>query len=116
MLHMTELTVTDPVASAAWYAAAFGFAVELTDAVNGFVLLAHPGGGKLALKAGHPVAAGVKLHLEVADLDGHVARLRDSGVPADGDLKASDEGYRRARYRDPDGVAVVLFEWCRPGS
>ena len=113
MLHMTELTVPDPVASAAWYAA-FGFVVELTDAANGFVLLAHPGGGRLALKAGTPVAAGVKLHLEVADLGGHVARLRDSGVVADGDLKASDEGYRRARYRDPDGVAVVLFEWSRP--
>ena len=114
MLHMTELTVSDPVATAGWYAANFGFVVELTDAVHGFVLLAHPGGGRLALKAGDPVATGVKLHLEVAGLDGHVARLRDSGVVADGDLKASEEGYRRARYRDPDGVAVVLFEWSRP--
>ena len=116
MLHMTELTVTDPAASAAWYVGAFGFVIELTDAANGFVLLAHPNGGKLALKAGHPVAAGVKLHLEVADLDAHVDRLSASGVPMEGDLKASDEGYRRARYRDPDGVAVVLFEWCRPGA
>ena len=116
MLHMTELTVSDPTATAAWYVNAFGFAVALTDAASGFVLLAHPGGGKLALKVGSPVAAGVKLHLEVADLDGHVARLRESGVPMEGDIKASDEGYRRARYRDPDGVGVVLFEWCRPGA
>lgn len=114
MLHMTELTARDPVASAAWYCDHFGFAVALTDAAHGFVLLTHPGGGRLALKRGDPVAAGVKLHLEVTDLDGHVARLRDSGVAAEGDIKASDEGYRRARYRDPDGVAVVLFEWCRP--
>ena len=114
MLHMTELTVSDPVASAAWYRDHFGFAVTLTDAANGFVLLTHPGGGRLALKGGTPVAAGVKLHLEVTDLGGHVARLRDLGVVAEGDVKASDEGYRRARYADPDGVAVVLFEWCRP--
>ena len=114
MLHMTELTASDPVASAAWYCDHFDFVVALTDAANGFVLLTHPDGGRLALKAGTPAAAGVKLHLEVADLDGHVARLSNSGVVAKGNIKASDEGYRRARFADPDGVVVVLFEWCRP--
>ena len=116
MLHMTELTVRDASASAQWYVDALGFVVELRDAANGFVLLAHPGGGKLALKGGSPVAAGVKLHLEVTDLDAHVSRLLEIGVPMVGEFKVSDEGYRRARYRDPDGVGVVLFEWSRPGA
>ena len=116
MLQMTELAVRDASASALWYAETLGFVVELTDAVNGFVLLAHPGGGKLALKVGDRVAAGVTLHLEVADLDGQVARLAKIGVAPDGAAKVSAEGYRRVKLRDPDGVTVVLFEWCRPGS
>lgn len=116
MLHMTELTVSDATGSAHWYVATLGFVVELTDAVNGFVLLAHPGGGRLALRVGDPVAAGVKVHLEVSDLDSHVARLHKSGFALDGVAKVSPEGYRRVKVRDPDGVTVVLFEWCRPGS
>ena len=116
MLHMTELTVRDATLSARWYAETLGFAVELTDAANGFVLLGHPGGGRLALKVGDPVASGVKLHVHVGDLDGHVARLHKMGVAFDGGAKVSAEGYRRVKLRDPDGVTVVLFEWCRPGS
>ncbi len=116
MLHMTELTVRDASASTRWYVETLGFVVELTDAVNGFVLLEHPGGGRLALKAGHPVAAGVKLHLEVSDLDGQVARLHKMSVGLDGVAKVSPEGYRRIKLSDPDGVTVVMFEWCRPGA
>jgi catechol 2,3-dioxygenase-like lactoylglutathione lyase family enzyme len=116
MVHMVELTVRDAAASARWYVAALGFAVELTDAATGFVLLHHPGGGRLALLPGEPVAAGVKLHLRATDLDAEVERLRGIGVVPDGAVKSSGEGYRRARFADPDGVAVVLFEWCRPGA
>ena len=116
MLHMTELTVRDAAASARWYAAALGFVVELTDAATGFVLLHHPGGGRLALVPGEPVAAGVKLHLHVADLDAEVERLRGIDIAPDGVVKSSAEGYRRARFTDPDGVAVVLFEWRTPGE
>jgi len=114
MLHMVELTVGDAAASAAWYAAALGFTVALTDPATGFVLLTRADGGRVALMPGGPVAAGVKLHFEVSDLDGHVARLHTLGVGLDGGVKASAEGYRRVRLRDPDGVVVVLFEWCGP--
>ena len=113
MLYMVELTSPDPDAAARWYADTLGFAVELTDAATGFRLLAHPGGGKLALKPGGG-PAGVTLHLQVAGLDGHVERLRGLGVVFEGGVKASAEGYRRAKAAGPDGVAVVLFEWCRP--
>ena len=65
---------------------------------------------------GGPVAAGVKLHLCVADLDAEVERLRGIGVVPDGAVKASGEGYRRARFADPDGVPVVLFEWRKPAE
>ena len=41
---------------------------------------------------------------------------RTVGVVPDGAVKASGEGYRRARFADPDGVTVVLFEWCRPAE
>ncbi len=112
MPFMAELATPDPDAAAAWYVATLGFAIELRDAKTGFVLLAHPAGGtKLALKRGTVAATGVTLHVQVPDLNAEVARLKALGVSPDGDVKSSDEGYRRAKLRDPAGVAIVLFEW-----
>ena len=108
-MHMVELTVSDWPRSVEWYTAALGLTVELSDAANGFALLAGDG-AKLALKAGVPVPGGVKLHWRVPDLAAAVERLTAAGV-AVGPLKASAEGYTRAAVTDPDGYAVVVFAW-----
>ena len=107
---MVELRVADGPASAAWYAAALGLRVRLTDAATGFVLLAGDGGAKLALKPGVPVPGGVTVHWQTPDLPAAVARLTAAGV-AVGPLKTSPEGYTRAAVTDPDGYAVVVFGW-----
>lgn len=102
-LHMVELAVADLPASLAFYRDRLGLPVELVDAAGGFALL--HAGGRLALKRGTP-GGGATVHLEVAALDAVLQRLGETA-----DVKASPEGYRRAKLRDPDGYAVVLFEW-----
>lgn len=110
---MTELVVSDLAAALRWYRDALGLAVERLDAAGGFALLSPPSGGRLSLKVGVSVPGGARLHFEVANLVAELARLAALGVQSDGQVKASDEGYRRAILRDPDGYAVVLFEWVK---
>ena len=102
-LYLVELTVRDLAASLAFYRDRLGLPVELLDEANGFALL--HAGGRLALKRGEP-GGGATVHLEVADLDAELRRLGEVA-----DVKASDEGYRRAKLTDPDGHTVVLFQW-----
>lgn len=109
-LFMPELRVADLATSAAWYAAALGLVVEHADAANGFLLLAAPDGGRVALKQGTPTPGGVLLHFECSDLAAAVERLATAGV-AVSPLKTSAEGYTRAHVSDPDGYAVVVFAW-----
>jgi catechol 2,3-dioxygenase-like lactoylglutathione lyase family enzyme len=106
---MTEIAVADFDASLAWYRDRLGLQVEHLDAANRFVLLRAEGGGRLALKAGTPSPDGVILHFEVRNLDAELVRFDAITEP----LKASDEGYRRAVVRDPDGYVVGLFEWVK---
>lgn len=108
-LFMAELTVSDWRRSADWYSLLLGAEVDLTDAANGFALLKV--GGRLSLKQGEPNPGNSRLVFRVDDLDAELERLSLAGVKAEGNLKVSDEGYRRAVFRDPDGHAVVLFEW-----
>lgn len=118
-LYMTELAVADLAASLHFYRDRLGLPVELLDEANGFTLL--HAGGRLALKQAAPVGRAVPdsgqpmsgaarptatVHLEVADLDAELQRLGEAA-----DIKASDEGYRRAVLHDPDGHRVVLFQW-----
>ena len=106
--YMTELTTPKPIELVAWYVAALGLHVELTDAAGGFTLLTAPNGGRLAIKPGEP--GRVTLHFCVEDLDVAEARLRAAGVEP-GDGKASAEGYRRLAVVDPVGNRVVVFMW-----
>ncbi len=111
---MLELGVADAARSAAWYAAHLGYAVERDDPANGFVLLRR-NDSRLALKLGPPAGASVKLHFELpsaAALAELAARLTSAGVAVSGP-KASDEGYERVRFADPDGHAVVAFCWVK---
>jgi catechol 2,3-dioxygenase-like lactoylglutathione lyase family enzyme len=106
-LFMAELAVADVAASLRFYRDRLGLPVQVWDEATGFALLA--AGGRLALKPGTP-GGGVTVHFRVDDL---AAELRRLDEPAE--VKVSPEGYRRAKLADPDGYAVVLFEWCRPG-
>jgi catechol 2,3-dioxygenase-like lactoylglutathione lyase family enzyme len=106
-LHFIELQVSDWVASVAWYRDTLGLEVVLLDAAAQFALL-QTGPGRIALKAGTPTPGGILLAWEVDDLAAWQSRL------ALEDVKSSREGYRRARFTDPDGYTLTLFEWTRP--
>jgi catechol 2,3-dioxygenase-like lactoylglutathione lyase family enzyme len=96
-LHFVELRVRDLAASVAWYRDVLGLEVVQADEVGRFALLS----GGVALKEGEP-GGGVLLAFEVASLERFA-----------GEVKASDEGYRRVRLSDPDGYTVTLFEWTK---
>jgi catechol 2,3-dioxygenase-like lactoylglutathione lyase family enzyme len=107
MIFMIELTVCDVEASTRWYCETLGFSRELVDVKRGFVLLKPATGEtKLALKEGVSSTTGVILHFATDDLNADITRL---GYACE--VKTSDEGYRRIKLEDPDGVTVVLFEW-----
>jgi catechol 2,3-dioxygenase-like lactoylglutathione lyase family enzyme len=114
-LDFIELAVSDLAASLAWYRDVLGLGVRLCDEAGGFALLV-AGSCRLALKVGQPRPGGALLAFEVDDLDAQLARLAGLGVTAEGELKVSPEGYRRARLCDPDGYAVTLFEWSGPAA
>lgn len=109
---LVELPVSDWPASLAWYRDRLGLAVELLDDGNRYALL-RAGAGRIALKPGPPGPAGPKLVFRVANLDAELARLADRGLAPAGPTKSSTEGYRSARFADPDGHAIELFEWTQ---
>ena len=116
-LYMVELTVSDLTRSVAWYRDCLGMVLTRLDDPNGFALLEASTGGRVALKQGTPpLVGGVRLHFVVPDLTAELDRLAALGVYPESDLKTSDEGYRRAAFRDPDGYAVTLFEWLPTSS
>jgi catechol 2,3-dioxygenase-like lactoylglutathione lyase family enzyme len=111
-LYLVELTVADWPAALAWYRDRLCLPVELLDEPNRYALLT-AGSGRVALKAGTPSPGTVKLAFRVADLDGELRRLAGVGITPQGPLRASIEGYRSARFADPDGHRIELFEWVR---
>lgn len=104
-LSFVELRVSDWPRSVAWYRDVLGLTVLMSDSEK-FALLGADE-GRVALKAGEP-RLGVLLAFEVTQLDDWVCRLGDL---IEGPVKTSDEGYRRVRFRDPDGYEIILFEW-----
>lgn len=111
-LFMVEPTVGDLPKSIAWYTAVLGLTLTLMDDAHGFALL-EGAAGRISLKLGTARAGGVRLHFEVADLDGELTRLSAFGVRPVSELKTSAEGYRRAVLHDPDGHELLLFEWVK---
>lgn len=70
------------------------------------------GGGYLELTesgAGRP-AEGVRLWLQVADLEAAVDELREAGVPIDEPPERKPWGLLEATVHDPDGLPLVLIE------
>ncbi len=111
-LFMVELLVADLNASLCWYRDVLGLPVEILDEANQFALLGRAA-GRIALKQGVAEPGGVIIHFEIPNLQAEVERLAKCGALPSGSLKQSTEGYRRARFHDPDGYAIVLFEWVR---
>lgn len=104
-LYMTELGITHFATAVEWWSRLFGVSPTLQDPVNGFALF-EVNGGRIALKSGR-IERGT-LHLEVDDLATEMTRLQLMCQ-----LKASEEGYVRAKLTDPDGNVIVLFQWTR---
>jgi catechol 2,3-dioxygenase-like lactoylglutathione lyase family enzyme len=112
-LYLVELTVADWPTSLAWYRDRLGLPVELLDEPNRYALLA-AGPARVALKAGASSPGTTKLVFRVPDLDAELARLTGDGIVPEGPIKGSPEGYRSARFRDPDGHRVEVFAWAAP--
>jgi predicted enzyme related to lactoylglutathione lyase len=114
-LSFVELRVRDWGAALAWYRDVLGLDLLLRVDADAFALFA-AGPVRVALKGGkgQPGASatgGALLAFEVDDLDAWIERLARHGAAADGPVKTSPEGYRRALFRDPDGHELSLFEW-----
>ena len=115
---MVEVRVADWRRSVAWYRDVLGLRVTLEDPAGGFALLEGGREGiRVAIKGG-PAGGdrrGIRLVFEVEDADRAGADLTARGVAVDGPI-ASAEGYREVRLVDPDGTAIGLFSWTRPGA
>lgn len=112
-LFLVEIVVVDFARSLAWYRDALGLTVVLLDEPTQFALLRGAGSGQLALKGGSsvPNPEAVRLHLFQPNLHDTLERLNRLGIQPSGPLRVSEEGYRSATLRDPDGYRVYLFEW-----
>ena len=95
-----------------FYEEVLGLEVLMRDERGQFALLG-AGSARLALKGGESGGEGVLLAFEVDELERWLDRLASLGVSCEGEVKASAEGYRRAKLRDPEGHGISLFEWTR---
>jgi catechol 2,3-dioxygenase-like lactoylglutathione lyase family enzyme len=109
-LFLVELTVADWAASLAWYRDRLGLTVELLDEPNRYAMLS-AGRARVALKVGRPTPGGTTLTFLVAELDSELDRLNRAGIIPTRPPRMSAEGYRSARFADPDGHPIELFEW-----
>jgi glyoxylase I family protein len=114
--HHVGLTVGDLDRSRDWYAAAFGFEVQLAFELPGGArgaMLRTPGGAGLTL-ADPPSAMRVRgfghVGLEVGDLDSAYATALAAGAAPVWEPRQSPEpGRRMAFIHDPDGNLVELI-------
>ena len=113
-LYMTELSVTDIAKSLAWYRDKLGLHVRVNDTDKKYVQF--DAGGQLSLREHHDtgkVDSQSIVYFEVENLTAELARLSKLNIVPDDDTTESEEGYRRAILRDPDGHRIGLFEWIR---
>ncbi|MER7585823.1 VOC family protein [Kitasatospora sp. NPDC097691] len=117
-----SLTVEDVTASAAFLQRHFGYAEEM--AADGFVSLAHPGGGVnvVYLRRGlevlpedqrHRTADGVILAFVVEDITAEERRLKEEGVVITLALREEPWGEKLFQVADPNGVLIELVEWVK---
>ncbi|MGW3182826.1 VOC family protein [Kitasatospora sp. NPDC001119] len=116
-----SLTVEDVITSAAFLQRHFGYTEQMS--ADGFVSLAHPGGGVnvVYLRRGlevlpedqrHRIADGVILAFVVEDIAAEERRLREEGVVITLPLREEPWGEKLFQVVDPNGVVVELVEWA----
>ncbi|GGU83372.1 VOC family protein [Kitasatospora aureofaciens] len=117
-----SLTVEDTGTSAAFLRRHFGYTEQMS--ADGFVSLAHPGGGVnvVYLRRGlevlpeeqrHRTADGVVLAFVVEDIAAEERRLREEGVAITLPLREEPWGEKLFQVTDPNGVVVELVEWVK---
>src|SRR5688572_6862688 len=112
-LFLVQLAVADWPTSLAWYRDRLGLTVVLMDEPNRYALLA-AGPARIALKAGTPVPGTTRVVFHVRSVGAELTRLASAGIQPTGQVTESPEGYRVARFTDPDGHRLELFEWTGP--
>ena len=114
--------VDDVGAAIDFYTEHLGFTLNLNaapafaDVLRGRLrlLLSGPASsGARATPADAATPGGNRIHLEVADLDAEIARLRAAGLPFRSDLVAGPGG-RQVLIADREGNLVELFQPARP--
>lgn len=121
-----ELLVSDFAASLDFYVRVIGFAVRYDRPAEKFAYL-DLGGAELMIEQEtdfwltapreRPYGRGINLQIEVADLDGIIARLLAAGIPLfrpaeEAWYRAGDHysGNRQFLVQDPDGYLLRFFE------
>ncbi|MFJ9444746.1 VOC family protein [Kitasatospora sp. NPDC101235] len=116
-----SLTVEDVTTSAAFLRRHFGYHEEMS--ADGFVSLAHPGGGVgvvylrrslevLPEEQRQRIADGVILAFVVEDIAAEERRLREEGVVITLPLREEPWGEKLFQVADPNGVVIELVEWA----
>lgn len=114
-LFMVELTVKNWSITFPWYRDVLN--LPLTDHYQpGQFALFQAGATGIALKAGDSNPGTILLTMQVDYLEEELQRLASLGVKPVEPLKTSEEGYRRALLRDPEGYRICLFEWLEKGE
>ncbi|MBD0695165.1 VOC family protein [Streptomyces sp. CBMA123] len=119
---VVSLTVEDTAASAAFLQRHFGYTEQMS--ADGFVSLAHPGGGigVVYLRRGLEVlpedqrdrtADGLILAFTVEDIAAQERRLREEGVEITLPLREEPWGEKLFQVADPNGVVIQLVEWAQ---
>jgi predicted enzyme related to lactoylglutathione lyase len=109
--------VRDWPAAVAWYRDVLGLAVAALEEDDEFCMLA-AGDGFIGLATDHPQYAigdhenRLAPSLQVDDLDGTLAMLRERGVRVDDAIDGEGEGYRLSRFWDPEGNRINLFTYA----
>ncbi|KTT75033.1 bifunctional hydroxymethylpyrimidine kinase/phosphomethylpyrimidine kinase [Sphingomonas endophytica] len=103
--NQVTLPARDHAASLAFYRL-LGL-TPIVDSEGRYARFESEGGATLSIEAANELDA-PRVYLEVADLDGLVARVRAAGVAVD-DPVAQRWGWREARLTDPAGNALCLY-------
>ncbi len=115
-MDMVTIQVRDWPAALAWYRDVLGLEVIALEEDDRFCLLG-TGGAPLGLAADHPEQSAstaenrVAPAFQVDDLDKVVATLHAAGVKVDPHIDGAGEGYRLARFWDPEGNRLHAYSY-----
>lgn len=109
-----EVISAEPERAQKFYAELFGWQVQASPEMAGYVLV-DTGAGENAIGGGigpsqGPGDTGVKVYMHVDDLDGYLARAQElGGIPLVPPMDLPGDYGRIAIFADPDGNSVGLW-------